>query len=56
MTKQFTSDTSLSNQSPGTVYDNAGNSAVCPANQTVLIRRLQVVIVLEEKIIGQIKM
>ena len=37
MTKQFTSDTSLSNQSPGTVYDNAGNSAVCPANQTVKV-------------------
>ena len=37
VTKQFTSDTSLSNQSPGTVYDNAGNSAVCPANQTVKV-------------------
>ena len=26
-----------SNLSPGTVYDNAGNSATCPANQTVRI-------------------
>ena len=27
----------LTNQSPGTVYDNAGNSKKCPANQTVKI-------------------
>ena len=28
-----------SNLSPGTVYDNAGNSTACPANQTVRIRQ-----------------
>ena len=28
---------SWTNQSPGTVYDNAGNSTQCPANQTVKV-------------------
>ena len=37
VSKPFTSDTNLTNQSPGTVYDRAGNSTVCPANQTVRV-------------------
>ncbi|MBR2998040.1 MAG: prepilin-type N-terminal cleavage/methylation domain-containing protein [Bacilli bacterium] len=34
----------LTNQSPGTVYDNAGNSKNCPANQTVKIDKTRPVI------------
>ena len=37
VTKDYTDDTNVANQSPGTVKDNAGNTATCPANQTVKI-------------------
>lgn len=37
VSKPFTTQGSWTNQSPGTVYDAAGNSTVCPANQTVKI-------------------
>ncbi len=37
VSKNFAEDVDLTDQSPGTVYDNAGNSAVCPANQTVKV-------------------
>ncbi len=42
VTKVYTTTTNLSqtNQSPGTVYDNAGNSTVCPANQTIKIDKV----------------
>ena len=33
----YSSNTNSSSLSPGTVYDNAGNSVTCPANQTVKI-------------------
>ena len=33
----YSSNTNTTTASPGTVYDNAGNSATCPANQTVKI-------------------
>ena len=35
--KKISAEGSLLNVSPGTVYDNVGNSTVCPANQTVKI-------------------
>lgn len=35
VTKTFSSDTNTTTASPGTVYDNAGNSTVCPADQTI---------------------
>ena len=35
--KTYSSNTNTTTASPGTVYDNAGNSATCPANQTVKI-------------------
>ena len=37
VTKGYTTQGNWSKQSPGTVYDNAGNSKACPANQTVKI-------------------
>ena len=37
VTKTFSSDTNTTTASPGTVYDNVGNSTVCPADQTVKI-------------------
>lgn len=37
ITKPYSSDINSTTESPGTVYDNAGNSAPCPANQTVRI-------------------
>ena len=37
VSKSYTSNTNASSQSPGTVYDYAGNSVACPANQTVKI-------------------
>ena len=33
----YSSNTNTTTASPGTVYDNAGNSTACPANQTVKI-------------------
>lgn len=38
-TKSFTTSGTFTNQSPGTVYDNAGNSVTCPGNQTAKIDR-----------------
>ena len=35
--KTYSSNTNTTTASPGTVYDNAGNSVTCPANQTVKI-------------------
>ena len=35
--KKVSAEGSLLNVSPGTVYDNVGNSTVCPGNQTVKI-------------------
>ena len=35
--KTYTSNTNTTTASPGTVYDNAGNSAVCKADRTVKI-------------------
>ncbi len=35
--RKFSSNTNATNQSPGAVRDNAGNSVTCPANQTVKI-------------------
>ena len=37
VTKTFSSDTNTTTASPGTVYDNVGNSTVCPADQTIKI-------------------
>ena len=37
MTKSYTSNTNTTTASPGTVKDNAGNSTVCPSDQTVKI-------------------
>ena len=37
VTRKFTDETNVTGQSPGTVYDIAGNSTTCPANQTVRI-------------------
>ena len=37
VSKDYTTQTEVYNQSPGTVYDKAGNSTVCPADQTVKI-------------------
>ena len=37
VSKTYSSNTNTTTASPGTVYDNAGNSATCPANQTVKI-------------------
>ncbi len=37
ITKDFTEQQNSSTRSPGTVYDNAGNSYKCPGNQTVKI-------------------
>ena len=37
VSKDYTTQTEVYNQSAGTVYDKAGNSTVCPANQTVKI-------------------
>ena len=39
VTKDYDSQGKWENQSPGTVYDNAGNSANCPANRKVYIDR-----------------
>lgn len=36
-TKTYASDINSTSESPGNVYDNAGNSATCPGNQTVKI-------------------
>ena len=35
--KTYSEDINSTTESPGTVYDEAGNSTVCPANQTVKI-------------------
>ncbi|MDD3341534.1 MAG: DUF5011 domain-containing protein [Bacilli bacterium] len=37
ISKTFTSDINTNTASPGTIYDNAGNSATCAANQQVHI-------------------
>lgn len=37
ITKKYTKDINSTTESPGKVYDNAGNSTECPANQTVRI-------------------
>lgn len=37
VTNQFTKNTNLTNQSPGTVSDKAGNSVRCPGTETVKI-------------------
>ena len=37
ITRTFSTNTNTTTASPGTVYDNAGNSVTCPANQTVKI-------------------
>ena len=37
VTKIYTNFTNLTQQSPGTVYDKAGNATICPANQTVKV-------------------
>ena len=37
VSKDYTTQTEVYNQSPGTVYDKAGNSTICPADQTVKI-------------------
>ena len=37
VTKMMSNDGTWNNVSPGTVYDNAGNSTTCPANQTAKI-------------------
>ncbi len=37
ITKEFKTNTNSTTASPGTVYDNAGNSASCPGNQTVKV-------------------
>ena len=37
VTKNYTTDINSTTETPGTVYDNVGNSTVCPANQTVKI-------------------
>ena len=37
ISKTFDQSTNTTTASPGTVYDNVGNSTVCPANQTVKI-------------------
>ena len=37
ITKEYTTDINSTTESPGTVYDNAGNSTVCPGNRTVKI-------------------
>ena len=37
VTKQYTQQINSTTESPGTVYDNAGNSVTCPGNQTVRI-------------------
>ncbi len=39
ITKDFTEEQNSTTRSPGTVYDNAGNSTNCPGNQTVKIDR-----------------
>ena len=39
VTKLYNEQINVINQSPGTVYDNVGNSRVCPANQTIRIDR-----------------
>ena len=37
VTKTYSNNGQWTNQSPGTVYDKAGNSKACPANQTIKI-------------------
>ena len=37
VTKEYSTDINSTTESPGTVYDNVGNSTVCPGNQTVRI-------------------
>lgn len=37
VTKQYTQQINSTTESPGTIYDNAGNSGTCPGNQTVRI-------------------
>ena len=39
VSKLYDYETNVSSQSPGTVYDNVGNSTICPNNQTVRIDR-----------------
>ena len=39
VTKLYNSEGNFTNQSPGTVSDNVGNTTVCPANQNVRIDR-----------------
>ena len=37
VTRTYSTNTNTTTASPGTVYDNAGNSVACPANRTVRI-------------------
>lgn len=37
ITKEYSTDIDSTTESPGTVYDNVGNSTVCPGNRTVKI-------------------
>ena len=37
ITKEYSTDINSTTESPGTVYDNVGNSTVCPGNRTVKI-------------------
>lgn len=37
ITKEYSTDIDSTTESPGTIYDNAGNSGTCPGNQTVRI-------------------
>lgn len=37
VTKTYSTTTNTTTASPGTVYDNVGNSKVCPSNQTVKV-------------------
>ena len=40
VSKSYTTDINSTTESPGTVYDNVGNSTVCPGNQTVKIDKI----------------
>ena len=40
ITKDYSSDINSTTESPGTVYDNVGNSTVCPGNRTVKIDKI----------------
>ena len=40
VSKSYSTDIISTTESPGTVYDNVGNSTVCPGNQTVKIDKI----------------